>query len=120
MAASRSQSAGTVDALPFSGENNGGVISGADGSNVEGEIDTVGGEYLQTMGVRLLEGRWFREEEMAESNDAVIVNDRSWPPVCGPARTPLDSGLARLHAGESKQLETSDWSRVECQPRRFG
>ena len=25
----------------------------------------MGGEYLQTMGVRLLEGRWFREEEMA-------------------------------------------------------
>ena len=75
--------AGTVDALPFSGENNGGVISGADGSNVEGEIDTVGGEYLQAMGVRLLEGRWFREEEMAESNDAAIVNDliaaRLWP-----------------------------------------
>ena len=43
----------------------------------------MGGEYLQTMGVRLLEGRWFREEEMAESNDAAIVNDfvaaRLWP-----------------------------------------
>ena len=77
------ESAGTVDALPFSGENHGGVISGAEGSKVEGEIDVVGGEYLQTMGVRLLEGRWFREEEMAESNDAAIVNDliaaRLWP-----------------------------------------
>jgi putative ABC transport system permease protein len=35
------------------------------------------------MGVRLLEGRWFREEEMADSNDSVIVNDfvaaRLWP-----------------------------------------
>src|ERR1700730_13447539 len=35
------------------------------------------------MGVRLLEGRWFREEEMVESNDAAIVNDliaeRLWP-----------------------------------------
>jgi predicted permease len=77
------ESAGTVDALPFSGENNGGVVSGPEGSNVESEIDVVGGEYLQTMGVRLLEGRWFREEEMAESNDAAIVNDliatRLWP-----------------------------------------
>jgi putative ABC transport system permease protein len=27
------------------------------------------------MGVRLLEGRWFREEEMVDSNDAAIVND---------------------------------------------
>ena len=77
------ESAGTVDALPFSGENHGGVISGREGSKIEGEIDVVGGEYLQTMGVRLLEGRWFREEEMAESNDAAIVNDliatRLWP-----------------------------------------
>ena len=77
------ESAGTVDALPFSGENHGGIVTGAGGSKVEGEIDVVGGEYLQTMGVRLLEGRWFREEEMAESNDAAIVNDliaaRLWP-----------------------------------------
>jgi putative ABC transport system permease protein len=77
------ESAGTVDALPFSGENHGGFVSGPGGSKVEGEIDVVGGDYLQTMGVRLLEGRWFREEEMAESNDAAIVNDliaaRLWP-----------------------------------------
>ncbi len=77
------ESAGTVDALPFSGENNGGYVSAAEGTKVEGEIDVVGGEYLQTMGVRLLEGRWFREEEMADSNDAAIVNDfvaeRLWP-----------------------------------------
>ena len=77
------ESAGTVDALPFSGENNGGYVSAAEGSKVEGEIDVVGGEYLQTMGVRLLEGRWFREEEMADSNDSAIVNEfiaaRLWP-----------------------------------------
>ena len=77
------ESTGTIDALPFSGENHGGYVSAADGSKLEGEIDVVGGEYLQSMGVRLLEGRWFREEEMAESNDAAIVNDlvaaRLWP-----------------------------------------
>jgi predicted permease len=77
------ESAGTVDALPFSGENHGGYVSAADASNVESEIDVVGGEYLQTMGVRLFEGRWFREEEMAESNGAAIVSDfvaaRLWP-----------------------------------------
>jgi len=82
------ESAGTVDALPFSGENHGGYVSAMGGSKLEGEIDVVGGEYLQTMGVRLLEGRWFREEEMAESNtsesdQAAIVNDfiaaRLWP-----------------------------------------
>jgi predicted permease len=77
------ESAGTVDALPFSGENNGGYVSAAEGTKIEGEMDNVGGEYLQTMGVRLLEGRWFREEEMADSNDSAIVNDfiaaRLWP-----------------------------------------
>lgn len=77
------ESAGTVDALPFSGENNGGYVSAAEGTKIEGEIDHVGGEYLQTMGVRLLEGRWFRDEEMADSNGSAIVNDfvaaRLWP-----------------------------------------
>jgi putative ABC transport system permease protein len=77
------ESAGTVDALPFSGENNGGYVNAAEGTKIEVEMDNVGGEYLQTMGVRLLEGRWFREEEMADSNDSAIVNDfiaaRLWP-----------------------------------------
>ena len=78
------ESAGTVDALPFSGENHGGLVNSAQASSqLSAEIDVAGGEYLQTMGVRLLEGRWFREEDMSESNDAAIVNDfaatRLWP-----------------------------------------
>jgi hypothetical protein len=40
-------------------------------------------KYLQTMGIHLIEGRWFREEEMSASNDAAIVNTlvvgRMWP-----------------------------------------
>ncbi len=47
------------------------------------EIDVAGGEYLQTMGLHLVEGRWFREEEMNPANDAAIVNTlvagRLWP-----------------------------------------
>jgi len=83
------ESAGTVDALPFSGENHGGMVSNSEataaqtGSQLIAEIDVVGGDYLQTMGVLLLEGRWFRDEEMSESSDAVIVSDftarRLWP-----------------------------------------
>jgi predicted permease len=78
------ESAGTVDALPFSGENHGGLVNSAQAnSQLSAEIDVAGGEYLQTMGVRLLEGRWFREEDMSESNDAAIVSDflasRLWP-----------------------------------------
>jgi putative ABC transport system permease protein len=83
------ESAGTVDALPFSGENHGGWITGnaaaatEPGAQISAEIDIVGGEYLQTMGVRLTEGRWFHEEEMRELSDAAIINDvaasRLWP-----------------------------------------
>ena len=80
------ESAGTVDALPFSGENHGGLVSNTGGfaaHPLSVEIDVTGGEYLQTMGVRLLEGRWFREEEMAPSNESAVVSEfvaqRLWP-----------------------------------------
>jgi len=68
--------AGTVDALPFSGENHGGFISV---NRVAGrfiaEIDIVGGDYLQTLGLHIAYGRWFREEEMKPSNETAILND---------------------------------------------
>ncbi|MBZ5617442.1 MAG: ABC transporter permease [Acidobacteriia bacterium] len=79
-------SAGTVDALPFSGENHGGFVSSSETPTAQpltAEIDVTGGEYLQTMGVRLVGGRWFREEENSPNNDAAIVNtlvaSRLWP-----------------------------------------
>jgi predicted permease len=77
----RVESAGTADALPLSGENHGGFITNnADGAmqpgtQITGEIDIVSSEYLQTMGVHLLEGRWFSEKEMAEDDDAAIISD---------------------------------------------
>lgn len=79
------ESAGTVDALPFSGENNGGLVSSEDpaAKPLVSEIDVAGGEYLRTMGIRLFEGRWFREEEMSASNDSAIVSTfvarQLWP-----------------------------------------
>jgi putative ABC transport system permease protein len=80
------ESAGTVDALPFSGENHGGLVSASGASDprpLTAEIDVAGGEYLQTMGVRLVEGRWFRPEEMDDANNSAIVNEwiarRLWP-----------------------------------------
>ena len=80
------ESAGTVDALPFSGENHGGLVNGASSAPpLTAEIDVTGGEYLETMGIHLVEGRWFREEEMSASGDAAIVNTlvakRLWPGV---------------------------------------
>ncbi len=44
-------------------------------SRLIAEVDVVGGQYLQTLGVHLAAGRWFREEEMKEPGDAAIIND---------------------------------------------
>jgi predicted permease len=83
------ESVGAVDALPFSGENHGGWATGNENDVMEqrkqllAEIDVVSSEYLQTMGVRLLEGRWFSEDDMKDSSDTAIMNDvaaaRLWP-----------------------------------------
>ena len=91
-------SAGTDDALPFSGENTGGLVGkstgGAQGSGqIPAEIDVVSSGYLQTMGIRLLQGRWLNDDDMNDANDAAIVSDavarHLWPgeraigkPVC--------------------------------------
>jgi putative ABC transport system permease protein len=83
------ESAGTIDALPFSGENHGGLITSSKAEVMEprnqlpAEIDVVSPEYLQTMRVHLTEGRWFSEDDRKESSDTAIVNDiaasRLWP-----------------------------------------
>ncbi|HEX4230350.1 MAG TPA: FtsX-like permease family protein [Bryobacteraceae bacterium] len=82
-------SAGTVDALPFSGENHGGFVSvgRTSATNIRNqsiaEIDIVSDQYLQTLGVRLEAGRWFGQEDMRETSKAVIINDAAahhfWP-----------------------------------------
>jgi putative ABC transport system permease protein len=76
------ESAGTIDALPFSGENHGGLIGGGT-LQAAAEVDVVSAGYLQTMGVRLTEGRWFGDDDMKESGDGVIVNNIAanhlWP-----------------------------------------
>jgi len=83
------ESAGTIDALPFSGENHGGLITSSEAAVMEprnqlpAEIDVVSPEYLQTMRVHLTLGRWFSEDDTKKSSDTAIVNDiaasRLWP-----------------------------------------
>jgi putative ABC transport system permease protein len=78
------QSVATVDALPFSGENHGGTIrTDLSGPEQAAEIDRVSADYLQTIGVRLLHGRWLREDDMAPDRDTAIINEiaarRLWP-----------------------------------------
>jgi putative ABC transport system permease protein len=75
------ESAGTVNALPFSGENHGGFVAAKEedilrpgGGNVA-EVNVVGGDYLQTLGLKLLEGRWFQDQEMNVSSDVAIVDE---------------------------------------------
>ncbi|MBV8817806.1 MAG: ABC transporter permease, partial [Acidobacteriaceae bacterium] len=75
------EGAGTVDALPFSGENHGGSVSAHEyiqgrHDALTAEIDVVGADYLRTMGVQLLQGRWFRADEMSESGDSAIIDQR--------------------------------------------
>jgi len=76
--------AGTVDALPFSGENHGGLISlGESETEQIAEIDRVSSDYLPAMGVALLEGRMFRPDDMEPSRDTAIVDEAAaatlWP-----------------------------------------
>jgi putative ABC transport system permease protein len=81
--------AGTVHPLPFSGDNNGGWVTATDAGVARpetqsiAEVDTVSAGYLETMGVPLLQGRWFREEETDPARAVAIVNDlaaaRLWP-----------------------------------------
>jgi predicted permease len=78
------ESVATVDALPFSGENHGGTIrTDLSAPEQAAEIDRVSADYLQTMGVQLLQGRWLREDDMDPDRDTAIVNDiaatRLWP-----------------------------------------
>ncbi len=84
------ESAGIVDALPFSGENNGATVSRADDPDATlpnggqmAEFDHVSPGYLETMGIRLLAGRWLRDDDLTPGRDVAIVNDvlakRLWP-----------------------------------------
>lgn len=83
-------SAGTVDALPFTGENNGGTVvrseapdAASPGRGPMAEFDHVSAGYLQTMGVPLIEGRWFRDDDLQSARDFAVVNDilaqKLWP-----------------------------------------
>ena len=83
------ESAGAVSPLPFSGDNTGGLVTPTEVGVVRpetqqiAEVDQASDGYLETIGVRLLEGRFFREEEVGPAREVAIVNDlaaaRLWP-----------------------------------------
>ncbi len=83
------ESAGTVDAMPFSGVNNGGtigteIVTGGPGTGDLAEIDGVSAGYLEAMDIPLLEGRRFTEDDLSPDRDAAIINDVARKPVVAP------------------------------------
>ena len=83
------QAVGTVDALPFSGQNNGAAVT-ADGAPLRptseqavAEVDTISAGYLPALGVRLSRGRLFNEEDVAQAREVALVSESAaemlWP-----------------------------------------
>jgi len=100
--------AGTVDALPFSGENNGGVIGTGEPSTEQvAEVDCISADYPQTMGLRLLDGRWFREDDMQPARDTALINEVT-------ARTlwPGQSALGKRFCVFCSNPEFKQWKQV--------
>jgi predicted permease len=100
------ESAGTIDALPFSGENHGGLISGGE-LQTAAEVDVVSAGYLQTMGVRLTEGRWFVDDDMKESGDGVILNN-----IAASHLWPGTSAIGKRICVGCSPEEPNQWKRV--------
>jgi putative ABC transport system permease protein len=100
------ESAGTIDALPFSGENHGSLASGGE-LQTAAEVDVVSAGYLQTMGVRLGQGRWFGEEDMKESGDGVIVNN-----IAAGNLWPETSAIGKRICLDCSPEKPNNWKRV--------
>lgn len=81
-----------MDAVPFSGENHGGYVTSIETGVIQptsqtvAEVDVVSADYLRTMGVRLVQGRWFREE---------VSGVLSWN-YDGIAKHPFDTKVRRI------------------------
>jgi putative ABC transport system permease protein len=102
------EKAGAVDALPFSGENNGAVIGTGEPSTEQiAEVDRVSADYPQTMGLRLLDGRWLREDDMQPSRDTALVND-----VAARTLWPGQSALGKRFCIFCSNPEFKQWKQV--------
>ncbi len=106
------ESAGTNDALPFSGENTGGLVGkNAGGATQSGqitaEIDDVSPGYLQTMGIRLLQGRRLDEEDMKDSSGSAVVSD-AVAKALWPGESPIGKPICVFCSPENP----NNWKRV--------
>ena len=87
------QSVGFTSNLPFTarGNTNGFTIEGvqfAPGDRPDALYREITNDYLQTMRVRLLEGRFFNEDDRAKSLPVVIINE-TFKKQYWPDRSPL-------------------------------
>ena len=105
------ESAGTVDALPFSGENHGGFISASNtnehASQLVAEVDIIGGDYLPALGARLIAGRWFHPEETTTANNSALIND-----VTAHHFWPATTALGKLICVNCTPEHPQNWKRV--------
>ena len=99
---------GTVDALPFSGENNGGVIGNGDpSSQAIAEVNRTSSGYLAALSVPLREGRWFGDDDMERSRDTALINDVAARQLWG-----NQSALGRRFCVYCDDAENRRWLRV--------
>jgi predicted permease len=107
------ESAGTVDALPFSGENHGSLITSSEAAVMEprdqvpAEVDVVSPEYLQTLKVHLITGRWFTEDDTKESSGTALVND-----IAASLLWPRDDPIGKRICVYCTPEKPSNWKRV--------
>lgn len=102
------EKAGAVDALPFSGENNGGVIGTGDRASEQiAEVDRVSADYPQAMGLRLLDGRWLREDDMQASRSTALIDE-----VAARTLWPGQSALGKRFCVYCSTPEVRQWKQV--------
>lgn len=102
------QSAALSNNLPFGFEGRGHhdvalLESGKSQANMDSQGQHIGGDYFQSMGMHLLQGRYFTVEEMTNQRAAAIVNE-SLARKLRPDGNVLDCILARKMQTEGKKI----------------
>ncbi len=79
------------------------------------QIRAVSYDYLQTMGVRLIAGRWFDARDDAAA-PRQLSSTASWSSDCSATRTRWDDSCTWTVAWSSRRRRSSEWSRTCGRP----
>jgi putative ABC transport system permease protein len=82
-------------------------LASGGGLETTAEVDIVSSGYLQTMGVRLADGRWFGDDDMKESGDGVIVNS-----IAASHLWPEASAVGKRICVDCSPEKPNNWKRV--------